>query len=87
MNFITQRGRQTRFAHTLARNAIKVVSELVWIEEIPQCVSDVIQIDAVQLLFLLVSSLFIWIFFSKKKKKWHSIESDVYIEVSVMCYP
>ena len=47
MNFITQRGRQTRFAHTLARNAIKVVSELVWIEEIPQCVSDVIQIDAV----------------------------------------
>ena len=33
--------------HSLARNAIKVVSELVWIEEIPQCVSDVIQIDAV----------------------------------------
>ena len=35
-------------AHTLARNAIKVDSELVWIEEIPQCVSDVIQIDVVQ---------------------------------------
>ena len=34
-------------AHTLARNAIKVVSELVWIEEIPQCVSDVILMDAV----------------------------------------
>ena len=34
-------------AHTLAHNAIKVVSELVWIEEIPQCVSDVIQIDVV----------------------------------------
>ena len=33
-------------AHTLAHNAIKVVSELVWIEEIPQCVSGVIQIDA-----------------------------------------
>ena len=34
-------------AHTLARNAIKVVLELVWIEEIPRCVSDVIQLDAV----------------------------------------
>ena len=34
-------------AHTFARNAIKVVSELVWIEEIPQCVSDVILMDAV----------------------------------------
>ena len=72
MNFITQRGRQTRFAHTLARNAIKVVSELVWIEEIPQCVSDVIQIDAVCNSCFCVFFLLCFngsVFLKKKKKK------------------
>ena len=36
-----------RVAHTLARNAIHIDTELAWIEEIPPCVSDVIRIDAV----------------------------------------
>ena len=32
-------------AHTLARNAIHADTEIVWIEEIPPCVSDVIRLD------------------------------------------
>ena len=34
-------------AHTLARNAIHVDTEMAWLEEIPPCVFDVIRMDAV----------------------------------------